>query len=139
MQKFLQAYQRLGADGPYMKFLLPEAVTTQQKPLGWHVADAYALAWLEDDKCCQYRGAPLGKAEEEVFARVSAIAQRRLRGPLWALTQAALMQWPPRRMTSMETIHHGNVAGANVPVAIMTTAPDTPSRQAEFVEVEPLC
>ncbi|KAH7986130.1 hypothetical protein HPB52_025190 [Rhipicephalus sanguineus] len=33
LQEFLQAYQRLGADGPYMKLLHhPEAVTALRKP-----------------------------------------------------------------------------------------------------------
>ncbi|KAL1483131.1 hypothetical protein MTO96_002201 [Rhipicephalus appendiculatus] len=54
---FLKAYQRLGADGPYMKLLhLPEAATAMRKNLGLHVAAAYALAVLEDVNWLQYKG-----------------------------------------------------------------------------------
>ncbi|KAL3197395.1 hypothetical protein MRX96_014715 [Rhipicephalus microplus] len=44
LQDFLEAYQRLGADGPYMKLLhLPEAKLGNRRCLGIHVAAAYAF------------------------------------------------------------------------------------------------
>ncbi|KAH8036886.1 hypothetical protein HPB51_006155 [Rhipicephalus microplus] len=74
LQAFLKAYQRLGADGPYMKLLhLPEAATASRKRLGVHVAAAYAFAVLEDDNWLQYRGVPRDEAEEAVLAKIMAI------------------------------------------------------------------
>ncbi|KAH7963385.1 hypothetical protein HPB52_020880 [Rhipicephalus sanguineus] len=69
LEAFLGVYQRLGADGPYMKLLnLPEAATAQREFLGLHAAAAYALAVIHDPRV--YRGAPYDRAEAEVFAKV---------------------------------------------------------------------
>ncbi|KAH7962199.1 hypothetical protein HPB52_014901 [Rhipicephalus sanguineus] len=69
LEAFLEVYQRLGADGPYMKLLnLPEAATAQRAFLGLHAAAAYALAVIHDPRV--YRGAPYDRAEADVFAKV---------------------------------------------------------------------
>lgn len=82
LQAFLKAYQRLGADGPYMKLLhLPEAATAMRKHLGLHVAAAYALAVLEDENWLQYKGVPRDEAEEAVLAKISAIKRMGLGAP----------------------------------------------------------
>nr|XP_037286250.1 uncharacterized protein LOC119179286 [Rhipicephalus microplus] len=82
LQGFLKAYQRLGADGPYMKLLhLPEAATASRKRLGLHVAAAYAFAVLEDDNWLQYRGVPRDEAEEAVLAKITAIKRMGLGAP----------------------------------------------------------
>ncbi|KAH6942323.1 hypothetical protein HPB50_003909 [Hyalomma asiaticum] len=82
LQAFLKAYQRLGADGPYMKLLhLPEAATAMRKHLGLHVAAAYALAVLEDQNWLEYKGVPRDQAEEAVLAKISAIKRMGLGAP----------------------------------------------------------
>ncbi|KAH7962849.1 hypothetical protein HPB52_018276 [Rhipicephalus sanguineus] len=69
LEAFLEVYQRLGADGPYMKLLnLPVAATAQREFLDLHTAAGYALAVIQDP--CVYRGAPYDRAEAEVFAQV---------------------------------------------------------------------
>ncbi|KAH7962983.1 hypothetical protein HPB52_019033 [Rhipicephalus sanguineus] len=82
LEAFLGVYQRLGADGPYMKLLnLPEAATAQQEFLGLHAAAAYALAVIHDSRV--YRGAPYDRAEAEVFAKVF-MMQRYIQFPVEA-------------------------------------------------------
>ncbi|KAL1482924.1 hypothetical protein MTO96_033473 [Rhipicephalus appendiculatus] len=69
LEEFLEVYQRLGADGPYMKLLdLPEAAKAQRHPLRVHVAAAYAVAVLDDWR--RYRGVPYDRAEAKVFVKV---------------------------------------------------------------------
>ncbi|XP_077489147.1 uncharacterized protein LOC144099833 [Amblyomma americanum] len=83
LQAFLCAYQRLGADGPYMKLLnLAEAATTLRKHLGLHVTAAYALVVLEDANWLQYKGVPRDLYEEAVFAKISDIKRMGLGAPL---------------------------------------------------------
>ncbi|KAL1415047.1 hypothetical protein MTO96_006995 [Rhipicephalus appendiculatus] len=82
LQEFLQAYKRLGSDGPYMKLLhLPEAATALRKNLGLHVAAAYALAVLQDENWLRYKGVPRDRAEEEVFNTVTSIRRMGLSAP----------------------------------------------------------
>nr|XP_037290909.1 uncharacterized protein LOC119186373 [Rhipicephalus microplus] len=74
LQDFLEAYQRLGADGPYMNLLhLPEAKLGNRRCLGIHVAAAYAFAVLEDQDWLQYTGVPQNGAEQAVLAKITAI------------------------------------------------------------------
>ncbi|XP_064480051.1 uncharacterized protein LOC135393574 [Ornithodoros turicata] len=74
LHALLEAYQRLGEDGPYMKLLnLPEAQTTLRKHLSLHVAAAYALAVFEDDNWLQYKGVPRDEFEQTVYEKITAI------------------------------------------------------------------
>ncbi|KAH7942682.1 hypothetical protein HPB51_028629 [Rhipicephalus microplus] len=82
LQDFLEAYQRLGADGPYMNLLhLPEAELGNRRCLGIHVAAAYAFAVLEDQDWLQYTGVPQNEAEQAVLAKITAIKRMGLGAP----------------------------------------------------------
>ncbi|XP_077489278.1 uncharacterized protein LOC144100119 [Amblyomma americanum] len=111
LQAFLWAYQRLGADGPYMKLLnLPEAATTLRKHLGLHVAAAYALAVLEDDNWLLYKGVPRDQDEEVVLAKISDIKRMGLGAP-------------PKDAPAPPTADAVDVAGAGEPAATPSAAP----------------
>ncbi|KAL3197389.1 hypothetical protein MRX96_014709 [Rhipicephalus microplus] len=79
---FLEAYLKLGANGPYMNLLhLPEAELANRRCLGIHMAAAYAFAVFEDKTWLQYKGVPQDEAEQAVLAKITAIKRMGLGAP----------------------------------------------------------